>query len=79
MRPPICEICNRDFNPDKEGGLLYFKETQEGRDFDRRVKEEGIVGHPPDAGWFCGKHYNKAEKLLHLTIREAMNKIREQP
>ena len=72
MRPPICEICDRDFNPDKEGGLLYFKETPEGRAFEKQVREEGIVGHPPDAGWFCGKHYDEAEKLLHLTFSEVI-------
>jgi len=74
MRPPICEICNKDFNSSKEGGLLYFKETPEGREFEKRVKEEGIVGHPPDAGWFCGEHYNEAEKLVHLTLGEVIEK-----
>jgi len=40
MMPPICEICSREFNPDKEGGLIYFKETEEGRAFERRAKVE---------------------------------------
>lgn len=75
MRPPICDICNRDFNPDKEGGLLDFKETEEGREFDRRVDEEGIVGHPPDSGWFCGEHCSAAEKLVHLTYGEEVNRL----
>ena len=75
MRPPICEICNKDFNPTKEGGLLYFKETPEGRAFEKRVKEEGIVGHPPDAGWFCGEHFKAAEKLVHLTLGEVIEKL----
>ena len=75
MRPPICEICNKDFNPDREGGLLYFKKTPEGLEFDRRVEEEGIVGHPPYAGWFCGKHYPRAMKLTDMSLREALRKI----
>ena len=76
MRPPICDVCDREFDPDREGGLLYFKETPEGRAFDKRVEEEEIVGHPPDAGWFCGRHYKKARKLLHLTISEALKELR---
>jgi len=76
MRPPICEICDKEFDPDKEGGLIDFKETQEGRAFAKRIRETGIVGHPPDTGWFCGDHFEKAEKLAHLTIHEAIEKIR---
>ena len=75
MRPPICEICDRDFNPDSRSGLLYFKETSEGREFDKRVSEEGITGHPPDAGWFCEEHYGKAKKLTYLTLSEALKNI----
>jgi hypothetical protein len=76
MRPPICEVCDQDFPFDVEGGLLYFKETPEGREFDRRVREEAVTGHPPDAGWFCGKHYIQAKKLTHLTLSEAIQKIK---
>ena len=56
---------------------MDFKETEEGREFDRRVEEEGITGHPPDSGWFCGKHYPKAEKLVHLALGEALRILRE--
>ena len=77
MRPPICDICNRDFDSDLEGGLFYFKETTEGKEFDRRVEEEGITGHPPDAGWFCGKHITQAQKLVHLSIGKALNAMKE--
>jgi len=78
MRPPICEICDSEFLFDHSSGLLYFKVTPEGREFDRRVREEGITGHPPDAGWFCEEHYEKAVKLTHLTLSEALKTIREQ-
>jgi hypothetical protein len=77
MRPPICEICDRGFNPDNEGGLIGFKKTSEGKAFDKRVTETGIVGHPPDTGWFCGTHYGKALEMKHLTINEAIKRIRE--
>jgi len=76
MRPPICEICDLDFDPDNKIGLLYFKETLEGREFDKRVSEEGITGHPPDAGWFCEEHYTEDVKLIHLTISEVLKIIR---
>ena len=51
--------------------------AQEGRDFDRRVVEEAVTDHPPDAGWFCGKHHIHAEKLIHLTLREAIIEMRK--
>ena len=38
--PPKWEICSKEFNPDKEGGLIYFKETEKGRAFERRAKTE---------------------------------------
>ena len=77
MKPPICEICYRKFNPDEEGGLIFFKQTEKGKEFDRRVREEGITGHPPDAAWFCGLHSEEAKKLAHVTIDEAMKSLRK--
>ena len=76
MMPPICEICSKEFNPDKEGGLIYFKEAEKGRAFERRAKAEGITGHPPDAAWFCGLHYEEAKKLVHLKIGEAVKLLK---
>lgn len=78
MRPPICEICEKYFNPDEAGGLVYFKETEAGREFERKCREEGMVGHPPDAGWFCGEHVELAKNLKHLTIDEALEEIGKQ-
>ena len=77
MMPPICEICSREFDPDKEGGLIYFKETEKGRAFERRAKAEKITGHPPDAAWFCGAHYEEAEKIVHLTIDDAVKNLKK--
>ena len=76
MRPPICEICDQDFDINQEGGLLYFKETPKGKEFYRKSRDEGIVGHNPDAGWFCGKHYSHAKNMKHLPLREAINMIK---
>jgi hypothetical protein len=77
MRPPICEICDTEFDLHTEGGLIYFKETPKGREFSKRVEKDAIIGHPPDAGWFCKKHYPKAKQLQHLTLSEAINQIRK--
>ena len=79
MRPPICEICDQAFEIHHEGGLLYFKGSPEGIEFNRRVEEEAITGHPPNAGWFCGKHYNRAKNLVNLTLQEAISEIRDNP
>ena len=75
MRPPICEVCQKEFYPKKEGGLIFFKETAEGRAFHKRVEEEGITGHPPEDGWFCGDHYEEAEKRKHLTLGKALQNM----
>ena len=77
MKPPICVICYRRFNPDDGGGLIYFKQTKKGREFDRLVKEEWITGHPPDAEWFCGAHSEEAKKLMYLTISEAEKTLKK--
>jgi hypothetical protein len=71
MQPPICEICFKRFDPDVEGDLVFFKETEKGREFDRHVREENISGHPPDAVWYCGEHVGEAKMLKHITADEA--------
>ncbi|MHA1649393.1 MAG: hypothetical protein ACTSYB_04285 [Candidatus Helarchaeota archaeon] len=70
MKPPICCICDKRFDT-SEGGLVYFKKRASDLEWDKKV-EAGLVGHPPYAEWFCGKHYAKAKELSHLTIDEAM-------
>ena len=37
VMPSKCEICSKEFNPYKEGGLIYFKETEKGKG---HLKEE---------------------------------------
>lgn len=76
MMPPECEICGKDFDPDDEGGLVYFKKTEECIQFEKRAEENGIVGHPPNAGWFCGEHVEAATKLIHLPLDEALGILR---
>ena len=75
--PPVCEICSREFDPDKEGGLIYFKETEEGRAFEVKAKGKKWTGHHPDAAWFCGSHHEEAEKLVPLTFDNAIKNLKK--
>ena len=74
--PPICAICRKDFRDSNEGGLVYFRKTKEGKEFEEKC-EKGFVGHHPDAAWFCGDHIEEARKLKNLTIDEALEKLRK--
>lgn len=76
MKPPICSICDKDFEDREEGGLIYFKKRPEDYEWVKKMKEGGMVGHPPYAAWFCGDHYEEAKKLENLTINEAMKILR---
>jgi hypothetical protein len=78
MMPPICEICEMDFDPDEGGALLYFRKTEESRKFERKAEETGMVGHPPNAGWFCGNHVKAAKQLIHLPLDEALRFLKDE-
>lgn len=76
MRPPICDVCRKRFGP-TEGGLVRCRATDAGRAFDlRRRTERGFVGHPPDAGWFCGAHVEAARSHAELTLAEVVALLR---
>ncbi|MHA1303108.1 MAG: hypothetical protein ACTSQE_14295 [Candidatus Heimdallarchaeaceae archaeon] len=77
MKPPICSICDKRFNPD-DGDIVYFKRTKNVIEWEEMMEREGKVGHPPNAEWFCSKHLSAAEALKHLPVDEAMQKLREQ-
>jgi len=40
---PICVICFRKFNPDQEGGLIYFRQTKKGIEFARQTRITAIL------------------------------------
>ncbi len=61
----------------EDGGLIYFKKRPSDIAWQDRMDKENMVGHPPYAEWFCGEHYERAKKVQHLTIDEAL-KIIEQ-
>ncbi len=73
MRPPICCICDKELVDLHEGGLIYFKKRQSDIKWEKKMKEIGGVRHPPYAEWFCKKHFEKANVLIHLTIDIALN------
>ena len=78
MRPPICDICDEDFDFSKGNcGLVYFKKRDKDLLWDKKMKETGMTGHPPYARWFCEKHYSKAKELENLTVDKAMAKLRD--
>jgi hypothetical protein len=72
MRPPICYICGKRFEPSAEVDIIYFKKQKSDIKWEKRMKREGKVGHPPYAEWFCEEHYEAANKLKHLPINEAL-------
>ena len=77
IKPPICEVCDKRIGEDEECGLVYFKKRPSDLEWDKKASQPGFVGHPPYAAWFCSEHLEKAKALEHLTISEAMQKLKE--
>jgi len=78
MRPPICAICRKRFSPSQtEGGLVYFKLTEEEEASNNRMKERRMIGHPKGREWFCEEHRSLAEAHKHLTQKEAITIIKK--
>ncbi|MHA1341959.1 MAG: hypothetical protein ACTSRZ_19000 [Promethearchaeota archaeon] len=77
MKPPICEICGERFHP-PQGKLIYFTKRPSDEEWHIKMKEKGMVGHPPEAAWFCDKHCKRAAELQHLTIDKAFQILREE-
>ena len=76
MKPPECTICNKRFFDG--GGLVYFSETSEDKKQNERLRQKDIVGHPPNAFWFCKDHIISARKLSDLTKTEALEILRKE-
>jgi len=78
MKPPICAVCDNRFDLlEDQSGLVYFKKRQSDKDWEKKMQETGMVGHPPYARWFCRHHYAKAKELENLTVDKAMALIIE--
>jgi len=76
MKPPICCICDKKLDYPDEGGLVYFKKRPSDHEWDKNMEEEGMIGHPPYAEWFCEVHYKKAVKLKEFSIDQALNSLK---
>lgn len=76
MRPPICAICKKRFAP-SDGGKVYFKETEEQKEYNKRFDEPGFVGHPSHLEWFCEDHIEAAKELKNLSSTEAIKELKK--
>jgi hypothetical protein len=65
MKPPICELCGTEFDPD--AATVRFS--------DYRALPDGMVGHPDGLVWFCGTHIDAARSLAHLPEAEALARL----
>lgn len=72
MKPPICCICDKNLDYPDDGGLIYFKKRPSDKKWDKIMEENGMVGHPPYAEWFCKDHFKKANELKDIPIDRAM-------
>lgn len=71
MRPPLCEDCGREFDPQSEGALVRFPADEDARQWYKRAEEEpGFVGHPPDLAWYCGEHLELVRHREDVTVLE---------
>lgn len=77
MKPPKCEVCDDRFFPEHgESGGIYFKETEEEKAYNQKMREDKKVGHPRAYGWFCKKHYSQAKKLKDGHLGDAVKAIK---
>lgn len=72
MKPPICELCGKDFRSEMEKGRLI-------RFADETPLPDGRVGHPRGVGWFCEQHYRAAVALADRSMGEALARLRRRP
>ena len=76
MRPPICYICGKRFEPSEKVDIIYFKKQDSDIEWEKRMKRERKVEHPPYAEWFCAEHFEAANKLKHLPLHEALKLLK---
>ncbi len=78
MRPPECDVCGADIEPGID--LIRFRSTSlhaSARPPADPTPEPPPVGHPDDAGWFCGRHVAAALAVAPtMTYAEALAHVR---
>ncbi|GAQ67549.1 hypothetical protein SsS58_08005 [Streptomyces scabiei] len=73
MMPPMCAVCPPDplgTAPFGTFTLVHFRATRAAPAY-----EEGRVGHPENAVWFCAAHAPLAERLKECTAAEALEHL----
>src|SRR5690606_29308415 len=61
-----------------EGALVRCVPTASDVVWRERAEREGLVGHPPDVGWFCGKHAEAARELAgRLHLGQVLRELRQ--
>lgn len=76
MRPPECEACGLEFVPD-DGAAVRCLPTPASQAWRDRAESDGVVGHPPDVGWFCGEHAPAARRWAEAhTLSEVIAAVR---
>ena len=78
MRPPECAICDLRMDSNSDCELIYFARRPEDDAWHERMKQIDGVGHPPEAEWFCERHFPRAKELSRMTISEAMKILRQE-
>ena len=79
MMPPMCQVCGFglfDLPADKDISDAFSTVTFS--DYVPLPDNDQITGHPEGVVWFCSRHLAAAQKLSHLTTREALRQLREQ-
>lgn len=74
MRPPECEVCGSEADPTADA-LVRFAPTDASLAWRARAGA-GMVGHPPDVGWFCTRHLAQARALRTATLADAVAELR---
>ena len=79
MKPPICAFCRKDMRRSHDGkfDLITFQPTEADKEYNQRLKDNRMVGHPGGVAWFCPTHAPAAHKLTHLTLGEALKHMRK--
>ena len=79
MRPPFRAVCDRRFDPGKDGDHVSFRAdrpwpppSDDPTEDDDRAP---FTGQPPHVEWFCAEHLAAARELSHLTRDEAMRRL----
>lgn len=68
MRPPLCDICETDVEPDS--GLITFLPRESDLEWHERESVDASLGHPPDTVWVCAAHMRVAAAVAPFTTVE---------